>query len=132
MRKFFLSSSIALLFAISFTGCTPQSATDADAGSATTAASAVQFANAKCPIMGGKPTAELIAQYDGQTIGFCCEGCPEKWAALSPEEQAEKFAAVRVEHDDHAGHDHGDHDHAGESHGDHSHADEPSDGKSGE
>lgn len=54
----------------------------------------VDFANAKCPIMGGKPKSELTAEYDGGTIGFCCEGCPEKWAALSEQEQAEKFVSA--------------------------------------
>jgi hypothetical protein len=56
----------------------------------------VSFANAKCPIMGGNPTGELTTDYQGMTIGFCCEGCPEKWAELSDEQQAEKFAKVRV------------------------------------
>ena len=54
----------------------------------------VDFANAKCPIMGGKPKSELTAEYNGGTIGFCCEGCPEKWAALSEQEQAEKFVSA--------------------------------------
>ena len=44
--------------------------------------------------MGGKPKIELPAQYNGGTLGFCCEGCPEKWAALSEQEQAEKFASA--------------------------------------
>ena len=79
----------------------------------------VNFANAKCPIMGGKPTADLIAEYQGMTIGFCCEGCPEKWAELSEEQKAEKFAKVHVadagdsaEEHDHGEHDHGEHDHS--------------------
>jgi hypothetical protein len=45
--------------------------------------------------MGGKPIADLTTQYDGETIGFCCEGCPEKWAALPAEEKAEKFAKAQ-------------------------------------
>ena len=57
-------------------------------------AKTVEFSNAKCPIMGGKPKSELTAQYNGGTIGFCCEGCPEKWALLSEQEQAEKFVSA--------------------------------------
>ncbi len=101
----------------------------------------VSFANDKCPIMGGKPKAELTADWDGKTIGFCCEGCPEKWAKLSEQERTEKFAAAaadsgahaehgdhkhaehgdheKAEHGDHEKAEHGDHENAGDEHGDH-------------
>ena len=93
----------------------------------------VSFANDKCPIMGGKPKAELTADWDGKTIGFCCEGCPEKWAKLSEQERTEKFAAAaadsgahaehgdhkHAEHGDHEKAEHGDHENAGDEHGDH-------------
>lgn len=145
MRHFFLFSSAALLVAVSLTGCkeTEVSVQEVESNPAVTDATEVSFANTKCPIMGGKPTADLTAEYNGETIGFCCEGCPEKWAELSAEDQAEKFAKVSVaaagehaEHSDHGDHsDHGGHDsdegHAEhgehEGHGDHdAEADSPS------
>ena len=119
MRKIYALSTIVLLTAIMLVGCnqTPDNPSNSDA-EPTTSTQTVAFANFKCPIMGGKPKAELTTQYESRTIGFCCDGCPEKWAALSDEEKAEKFATVshkandahsgHGEHDDHANHDHGD------------------------
>ena len=54
----------------------------------------ISFANDKCPIMGGKPKADLTADWNGKTIGFCCDGCPQKWEKLSAEDKAAKFAAA--------------------------------------
>ncbi|TWU46769.1 hypothetical protein [Rubripirellula reticaptiva] len=117
MRYFISSTAGLLLVFATVAGC------NKSADTATTSptpeaveATAVNFANAKCPIMGGKPSAELTTEYDGKTIGFCCDGCPEKWAALTDEDKAEKFAKVNA----HAAHDHA----AGESAaGDHDHSD---------
>ena len=55
----------------------------------------VDFANEKCPMLEGKPLERLTADYKGMTIGFCCEGCPEKWAALSDAEKAARFEKVK-------------------------------------
>lgn len=125
MHRLYLFSTTLLLTAVVFVGCneTPNATTAApettNAASIKSDAQTIQFANAKCPIMGGKPKAELTAQYKGKTIGFCCEGCPEKWAAFTEEEKAEKFDKVSHEtadsgmnHDGHETHDehaHGDH-----------------------
>ncbi|MDF1840424.1 MAG: hypothetical protein P1U77_03255 [Rubripirellula sp.] len=73
--------------------------------------------------MGGKPTAELTAEYNGQTIGFCCDGCPQGWAKLTDEEKEEKFTLVSVATN--GDHDHGDHDHGDHDHGDHAAQDTP-------
>ncbi|HBN77129.1 MAG TPA: hypothetical protein DD473_15200 [Planctomycetaceae bacterium] len=58
--------------------------------------SGVKTANEYCPIMGGKVTAEGgTTEWNGKTIGFCCDGCDEKWEALSDEEKAAKLAAAQ-------------------------------------
>ena len=58
--------------------------------------------NENCPIMGGKVTPEGgTVEWNGKTIGFCCDGCDEKWAELSEEEKAEALAEADAE----AGHD---------------------------
>ena len=120
MRRIYALSTLMLLTAAVLLGCN-QSANDTTATTEpeTSAESTIQFANAKCPIMGGKPKSELTAEYEGQTIGFCCEGCPEKWAALPDDEKAEKFAKASHDaadsgmnhegHEGHDNHDHGDH-----------------------
>ena len=112
MRYFHLSAAMSLIVGTVRVGCSqPDETVSEPTVTDPVEATAVSFANTKCPIMGGKPSAELIAEYQGKTIGFCCEGCPEKWAALSADEQEEKFAKV----DAHAGHDHtdgADHEHS--------------------
>lgn len=52
--------------------------------------------NRVCPIMGApvdpeNVPANLKRQWNGQTIGFCCAGCPEKWDALSDAEKETKL-----------------------------------------
>jgi hypothetical protein len=75
-------------------GCAeqPQPAEDSDE---TTQAS-VQTFNTHCPIM---PDNEIDAQtptvqWQGKTIGFCCEGCDKKFLALSDEEKEKALAAA--------------------------------------
>jgi hypothetical protein len=69
-------------------------------------------ANAVCPIMGGtvdpdKTSAELTRQFRGQTVGFCCGGCPAPWDKLTDEQKAAKLAPSAPKADPnapHAGH----------------------------
>ena len=116
MRSFYLSVATGLIVSTLVVGCNQSGESVSDPNlTDPVEATSVSFANTKCPIMGGKPNTELSAEYDGKTIGFCCDGCPEKWAALDAEEKAEKFAnvdahAVRDRADGSAG---SDHDHAG-------------------
>lgn len=51
---------------------------------ATTSGVAMGAINDKCPIMGGDvdPTATM-ADFDGTKIGFCCDGCINKWNTWS-------------------------------------------------
>jgi hypothetical protein len=118
---FFSFASLAAISSLLLlAGCQPESEPAAEPTAAPDAeATPVTFANSECPIMGGEPSPELTAQYKGQTIGFCCDGCPQKWAKLSAEEKAEKFAAVKADNPtaSHADHEHGDHDHTDHEHG---------------
>ena len=56
--------------------------------------------NAKCPIM-GKPIdpatvpANLIKEFEGQQIGFCCAACPAAWDKLSDAEKTAKLADTK-------------------------------------
>ena len=57
-----------------------------------------QFANTKCPIMGHPINPKnvpdnLIREYKGQKVGFCCAGCPERWDALSEAQKEAKLKA---------------------------------------
>jgi hypothetical protein len=67
--------------------------------------------NLICPIMRHEVTEDGgRVDYEGQTIGFCCPGCINKWNALSAEEKAAKLAANEGDgaHSDHHDHDHDD------------------------
>ena len=47
-----------------------------------------------CPIMGHDVSENGGSTiWNGQTIGFCCEGCLPKWDKLSDEDKAAKLAA---------------------------------------
>lgn len=101
--RYLMASAALLLLSAAIIGCGSTSETDTTpAVTDPVEATSVSLANTKCPIMGGTPTEELTVDYDGKTIGFCCDGCPQKWATLDEDEKAEKFAKV----DAHAGHDH--------------------------
>lgn len=59
-----------------------------------------QFANARCPIMNSpinsdKVTKNLIRDYKGQKVAFCCAGCPAAWDKLTDAQKRAKLAKVR-------------------------------------
>jgi hypothetical protein len=59
-----------------------------------------EFANTKCPIMGSpinpdKVAKDLIRDYKGQKVAFCCGGCPQSWDKLSAAKKQAKLAKVK-------------------------------------
>ncbi len=59
-----------------------------------------EFANVRCPIMGSpinpdKVAKNLIRDYKGQKIAFCCGGCPATWNKLTDAEKNTKLAKVK-------------------------------------
>ncbi len=59
-----------------------------------------KFANARCPIMGSsinpeKVAKNLIRDYKGQKIAFCCGGCPIQWDKLIDADKDAKLAKVK-------------------------------------
>ncbi len=106
MRYLACVSLMAGLFVI--TGCS-------ESGSAPVTVAVAS--NSLCPIMGHDVTDDGgRVEFDGETIGFCCSGCIEKWNALSAEDKAEHLKnppgeeSEHDEHDEHENHEpHGDH-----------------------
>ena len=117
MRYLNYTLAAPVLLAILSVGCeqadeATQPATESTAAVEQTAEPVmVSLANESCPIMGGKAktTEDLTREFNGQTVGFCCDGCPQKWDKLSDDEKSAKLAEVQKKVDD--GHDHEDHDH---------------------
>ncbi len=59
-----------------------------------------QFANNLCPIMGSpinpeKVTKNLIRDYKGQKVAFCCAGCPAAWDKFTDAQKQAKLAKVK-------------------------------------
>lgn len=60
---------------------------------------AVKVANTVCPVMGKKlpaagVSADLVREYKGRKIGFCCAGCPKKWDKLPDAKKIELMAKL--------------------------------------
>ena len=58
------------------------------------------FVNVKCPIMGGaidpaKVKPELVREFAGGKVAFCCAGCLGPWDKLSDKDKAAKLLAVK-------------------------------------
>ncbi len=71
-----------------------------------------QFANNLCPLMGSpinpaKVTKNLIRNYKGQKVAFCCAGCPAAWDKFTDAQKQAKLAkAISRPSQMHSGHSH--------------------------
>lgn len=59
-----------------------------------------QFANTRCPIMSSpidrdKVDANLVREYKGQKVAFCCGGCPAAWDKLTDGQKQAKLSAAK-------------------------------------
>jgi len=71
-----------------------------------------QFANSLCPIMSSPinpetVTKNLIRNYKGQKVAFCCAGCPSTWDKLTDAQKQAKLVKAKPEPSQmHSGHSH--------------------------
>lgn len=97
MRSFLVRRLVLLVCLLPACGCSESAVPEAAVAPAAAAATAaLQVVNAKCPIMGGDIsapdlTAELVKDWNGQKVGFCCPPCLEEWDELSDEQKAERL-----------------------------------------
>jgi hypothetical protein len=71
----------ALCGAVTLTGCKSDDAGDASMRSGVS----MGAVNDTCPVMTGKkvdPDATM-ADFEGTKVGFCCDGCINKWNTMS-------------------------------------------------
>ncbi len=59
-----------------------------------------KFVNSKCPIWGApiepdKVTKDLVREYKGQKVAFCCKECPPEWDKLTDAEKDAKLAKTK-------------------------------------
>ncbi len=105
--KRFIPLTLLVAFA-AFVGCSSQDDATSAGGGGTTESADVGPVNENCPIMGDAITEDGgQVDFNGQTVGFCCEECVEKFQALSDDEKTEALA--KAEHAHGGDHDHGDH-----------------------
>ena len=90
-----LSIMLIAVFAAGLIGCQGGETPEPEGGSET-----VATVNAKCPMpMGGKfdrtkVTTDLVRDFNGKKVGFCCAMCLPMWDKLSDAEKTEKLAAA--------------------------------------
>ena len=94
-----LSVALIVVFAVGLIGCKKPAATEKGGGATTKPAATVATVNSKCPMMGNKFNSakvapELVREFGGKKVGFCCAGCPEKWDKLSDIEKTAKLATA--------------------------------------
>ena len=88
-----LRTALIGLFVCALVACTTSESSEP-------AETTVATVNTQCPMMGKPVAAEGgTADYHGQTIGFCCGGCSDDFAALSDVEKVAKLASVDVKVD---------------------------------
>ena len=91
-----LPLTVIMLVAIALVGCNKGQTSGGGANAAGT------VVNSKCPIMGGEIDqanikADLVVDFDGKKVGFCCPMCGPKWAKLSDDEKKAALAKVMPE-----------------------------------
>jgi len=60
---------------------------------------APRYANTRCPMMGSKidpskVAPNLVREFKGQKVAFCCGGCPAAWDKLADADKGDKLAKV--------------------------------------
>ncbi len=66
----------------------------------TTQAAALTVVNTACPIsgedLGSKDhTAKVVRTYNGENVGFCCDGCGQKFDKMSDEKKAATLTSAK-------------------------------------
>ena len=94
-----LSVVLIVVFAVGLIGCQKPADTGNGGGATTKPAATVATVNAKCPMMGNKFNSakvapELVRDFDGKKVGFCCAMCLPKWDKLSDDDKKAKLAAA--------------------------------------
>ena len=72
-------------------------AVNPEGSAGTVQAAAAKPVNTRCPIMGGKINADnvqtsLTRTFNGQTVAFCCGGCPGQWDKLADQDKQATLA----------------------------------------
>ncbi len=78
-------------------GCTESGSSAVSSGDATDAKATSPYVNTSCPIMGNEikvadVTDDLVRDWNGKKVAFCCPPCLEDWDEMSDEDRAKAVA----------------------------------------
>jgi len=90
---------LACAMALGFIGCEKESPKEPTKAPQQESDVTGEFVNSLCPIMGSKidpakVPADLVREFKGQKVAFCCSGCTVVWDKLSDEERQAKLDKV--------------------------------------
>jgi len=87
--KRILPATVILVAGLALGACESMQGAD----SSSPAAAAAGTINDRCPIA-GQPVdlAADTAEWQGGTVGFCCNGCAARWDDMSDDERAARIA----------------------------------------
>lgn len=67
----------AMIGALTLVGCEKKEESSSSSASKSATEAKTLVAQKTCPVMGNAITKELYADYKGQRVYFCCQGCVE-------------------------------------------------------
>ncbi|MFN9721383.1 MAG: hypothetical protein ACK58L_22015 [Planctomycetota bacterium] len=78
-------------------GCTESGSSAVSSSDAATGEASATFVNKACPIMGNEineaeVTDDLVRDWKGGKVAFCCPPCLEDWDEMSEEDRARAVA----------------------------------------
>jgi len=80
----FTITGVALVVSLALSACSTKPEAENEAVCKDVKPGTVTTANAYCVIMNEDPVdPELVREYKGQRVGFCCKGCLPKWEAMT-------------------------------------------------
>ncbi len=94
MKKHMTTGILVLAAAgsLAVLGCSKKESESASAGDEASTVVAKASVNSICPISGEAVDGEHTVEFQGQTVGLCCEDCQAEWDKLTDEKKAYKLA----------------------------------------
>jgi hypothetical protein len=89
-----IGAALLLVAAVGLTGCSSTSSTKTT-DTKKTGSMGVMPVNKTCPMSGEAVNgSSSTINYQGKTVGFCCDGCAGKFQKLSDADKAAKLATA--------------------------------------
>ncbi len=88
VRKTILTAAILTLGAGLLSGCKADAMAEDDATCLAPKPGTIVTVNQYCAVVGTDPVnPEIMTEWKGQNVGFCCKGCMPKWEKMTAEQK---------------------------------------------